>query len=107
MIYHITTREAWQDAAREGSCQPPSLAHEGFIHCSYRNQLAGTAARYFSGQAGLVLLHIDPGRIEGPLRFESTGTGDVFPHLYGPLNLDAVVQVTDFDPQDPEKSFDS
>jgi uncharacterized protein (DUF952 family) len=103
LIYHITTRKAWQTDLSEGDYRPPSLTSEGFIHCSFAQQIPATARRYFSGQSGLVLLEIDADRLNADLRIEPGGdTGDSFPHLYGPLNLDAVRQVTDFDPESPE-----
>jgi uncharacterized protein (DUF952 family) len=58
-VFHITTRDAWTAAAAEGTYTTPSLASEGFIHCSARDQVVDTANRLFRGQAGLVLLCID------------------------------------------------
>jgi uncharacterized protein (DUF952 family) len=103
LIYHITTRKAWQTAVSEGDYRPPSLTSEGFIHCSFAQQIPGTARRYFCGQSGLVLLGIDPDRLIAELHIEpGADTIDSFPHLYGPLNLDAVRQVMNFDPDSPE-----
>jgi uncharacterized protein (DUF952 family) len=99
LIYHITTVQAWENAMLEGGYQPSSLSLEGFIHCSYDHQLARTASRYYAGQHELVLLWIDPGLLAAELRVEGgTGDGERFPHIHGPLNLAAVVRVTNFDP---------
>lgn len=103
MIYHITTRQSWEAAQHCGAYRAASLETEGFIHCSFGRQVAHTARRYFAGQVGLVLLHIDETCLEAELRVEAgAGTQDLFPHLYGPLNLDAVVKVKELDPEDPK-----
>ena len=105
-ILHITTRKAWIDATRAGQYSPPSLEAEGFIHASTLKQVLPVAAQYYKGQSGLVLLEIDPKRLAPELKWEPpTGgplpgvpEGDAFPHIYGPINLDAVVQVLDMEP---------
>ena len=107
MICHITTRQAWETAVTEREYNrekspgyiPPSLSLEGFIHCSYPEQLIDTARRYFRGQSGLVVLWIDPARLTAELRVEETAThSGSFPHIYGSLNLEAVVKVTEYNP---------
>jgi uncharacterized protein (DUF952 family) len=107
LICHITTRSAWEAAAQAGpdkTAQPPvyrtpSLDADGFIHCSTPQQAADTGRRFFGGQTGLVLLWIDPALLTAELRIESASDGSGnFPHVYGPINLNAVVKVTDFDP---------
>ena len=70
----------------------PSLGEEGFIHCSTRAQVEATANRIFRGSGDLLLLEVDPDRLTAPLKWErATDVGDDFPHVYGPLNVDAVV----------------
>jgi uncharacterized protein (DUF952 family) len=91
-IYHITTRDAWQMAQGIGRYEAPSLATEGFIHCSYAHQVPETAVLYYQGQTGLLLLEIQPGCLSAPLKHEPSRQGQHFPHLYGALNLDAVVR---------------
>lgn len=99
MIVHITPRADWQQAQRAGVYRAESLEREGFIHCSTPAQVLATAERYYRGVAGLALLVIDPARLAARLVYEdSYGAGQVYPHLYGPLNLDAVVRVHDFPP---------
>ena len=90
VIFHITTAVAWEAALREGEYRPPSLASEGFIHCSRGRQLDGVLERFFEGQRGLIALEIDPDRVEAEVRYDGVD-GDAFPHIYGALNLDAVV----------------
>ncbi len=98
-IFHIAARAAWESAQAGGGYRGGSLAIEGFIHCCTAAQVAGVAARYYRGRAGLVLLRVDPGRLRAPVRWEAApGSGEAFPHAYGPLDLDAVTGVTPFDP---------
>jgi uncharacterized protein (DUF952 family) len=102
-LYHITTAHAWAMAQRAGSygesTRGLSLAEVGFIHCSYAHQVPRVADALYRGMSGLVLLVIDPGRLTAELRDEARdGPGERFPHVYGPLNLDAVVDVLPFEP---------
>jgi len=104
-ILHITTREAWNNAQRQGRYSAPSLMNEGFIHCSTRKQVLPVADKFYKGQAGLILLVINLARLSSDLKWEPPFEGappagvaakDTFPHIYGPINLDAVVRVIDF-----------
>jgi uncharacterized protein (DUF952 family) len=91
-ILHITTDAAWADAQRDGQLVAPSLAQEGFIHCSTEAQVVATADRIFRGSGDLLLLEVDPARLTAPLKWErATDVGEEFPHIYGPLNAEAVV----------------
>ncbi len=93
-IYHITTSEAWEAARPAGVYAPASLAREGFVHCSTREQVIGTADRLFAGQDGLVVLVIDPQRLAAAVRHEDLGgSGEAFPHVYGPIDVGAVRSV--------------
>ncbi len=107
MIYHITSRSAWAEAQKRGGYRAPSLESEGFIHCSTRDQLLSVANSIYSGQADLLVLSIDEGRLRDELRWEAPAHPQAreapptlgesrFPHLYGPLNLDAVDAVHEF-----------
>lgn len=104
MLFHITEQLAWQTAQSAGQYQSDSLEREGFIHFSTEAQVLKTADRFYKGQSGLVLLGIDPEQLEAPLRYDEVPGHGVFPHLYGVLNLNAVVQVWPFHPQ-PDGSF--
>lgn len=102
-IYHITHRAAWDQAQQAGMYRHESLASEGFIHASTAPQVAATGNRFYRGMAGLVILEIDSDRLQPDLRFETAHlpTGDEqFPHIYGPLNLEAVTSVRDFVPDE-------
>ena len=96
-IFHITARSAWERALTTGDYRPESLANEGFIHCSQFEQVVGTAQRYFAGHTDLVLLCIDPEAVNSEIRYEAGRDSTLFPHIYGSLNLEAVVQVIAFD----------
>ena len=92
-ILHITSESSWGQAVAEGEYRGDTLATQGFIHFCTTEQMAGVQDRYYRGQTGLLVLRIDPGRLSSPLKWETLpGSGEKFPHLYGPLNLDAVVE---------------
>jgi len=104
MILHITTNEAWQKAQQTGEYKAPSLNSEGFIHCSTLKQTIDTANIFFKGQKGLILLCIDENKLNSECKYEGPtggvqhdpGVGNLFPHVYGPINLSAVIKVIDF-----------
>jgi uncharacterized protein (DUF952 family) len=104
-IFHITTRQAWAQAQKAGRYEAPSLRTEGFVHCSTLAQVLGTANVLFRGVRDLVLLVIDEGAVASPIRYEppadqgQADRSERFPHLYGPLPLDAVREVIDFPPR--------
>jgi len=104
MIFHITTHDTWQQALNAGVYQADSLETEGFIHCSTVGQVIATANRFYHGQSDLLLLVIDPEKLEAGLLYEESEPGESFPHLYGSLNLDAVTQTIVF-PPNPDGSF--
>ena len=104
LLVHIARYEDWKKARETGEYRTPSLEQEGFIHCSTPFQVVGVANTMFHGEKGLVLLCLDPARLEAEVRYEDCyQTGQSFPHLYGPLNLDAVVDVLDFRPDSDGK----
>jgi uncharacterized protein (DUF952 family) len=94
LILHITTAGAWADARAAGEYRPDSLDAEGFVHCSLPTQVTHVADWFYRDIPDLVLLCIDPGRLTSPLRWEPSAdsfAGD-FPHVYGPITVDAVVR---------------
>jgi uncharacterized protein (DUF952 family) len=98
-IYHITTRVEWLKGMRQGEYRSATLEDEGFMHCSTLAQVAGSANKHFYRRGGLALLHIDPERVAAEIRTENLAGGEtLFPHIYGPLNLDAVISVEAFEP---------
>jgi sulfopyruvate decarboxylase subunit beta len=96
-ILHITRREQWGEARREGYYKGDTLGSQGFIHFSKPHQVEEIANFLFQGQKDLVLLLVDTSKVQAELRYETVGN-EVFPHLYGPLNTDAVIEVLDLVP---------
>ncbi len=93
-ILHATTREAWERAQRQGEFRGDTLTTEGFTHCCLSGQLSGVVSRYFQGQTELVVLRIASDNLKPALKWESPpGSDDIFPHVYGPINLDSVAGV--------------
>ena len=94
IIYHLATQEAWEEARASGEYEAPSLADEGFIHCSNDvPQMLRVAARLYGGRAGLRVLDVDVDKLQAPVKFEPSRSGEVYPHIYGKLDLDAVERV--------------
>ena len=94
LILHITTASEWKAAQAAGAYRAPSLTDEGFIHCSSPTQVTHVADWFYRDVDDLVLLCIDPDALTSELRWEPSGdafAGD-FPHVYGPIDLDAVAE---------------
>jgi uncharacterized protein (DUF952 family)/GNAT superfamily N-acetyltransferase len=115
MILHLLSREGWVEAQKVDQLVAPSLATEGFAHCSTEHQMVDVANKYYRGTSDMVLLIINPTKLTSPLKFEPPAHLDgspalphepLFPHIYGPINLDAVIEVIDF-PCDEEGYFTS
>jgi uncharacterized protein (DUF952 family) len=96
MIFHITDAATWatslSNGAHTGSTRGVDLAEEGYIHCSTAEQWPGVIERYYGEATGLLLLHIDESKLTSPFVYEQLpGMPEPFPHVYGPINVDAVV----------------
>ncbi len=99
LILHIAQRADWRRAQGQGSYRCASLEEEGFIHCSESGQLLIPANERFRGRQDLVLLVIEVGALRSELRWEDCyHSGMSFPHVYGPIGIDAVVDVLPFAP---------
>lgn len=93
MIYHVLQNDDWNEALARGSYEAASLATEGFIHASKASQVAGVLERYFKDKDDLVVLHIDEHKLTSPFTYEfSPSVNEEFPHIFGPMNLDAVLK---------------
>ncbi|MFZ1398344.1 MAG: DUF952 domain-containing protein [Candidatus Promineifilaceae bacterium] len=104
-ILHITTENEWQTAVAAGQYRADSLESEGFIHCSTIQQVLMPANQMYAGRSDLILLTIDPAKLTAKLVYEDCyETGHQFPHIYGPLNLDAVTGFVAF-PPNPDGTF--
>lgn len=94
-LYHLATAAEWAAYQAAGEAAPASLGTEGFVHCSWGRQVAGTVQRHFPGVTGLLALEVDPsalGEVE-LVEEDSYGSGQAFPHAYGPIPAAAVVAV--------------
>ena len=92
LVYKILTRDDWQEACRSGSyAGSQDDRRDGFIHLSAAHQIAATAQRHFRGIEGLVLLALDAASLGEALAWEPSRGGDLFPHFYGSLPIDAVL----------------
>jgi uncharacterized protein (DUF952 family) len=93
-IYKICSVAEWREAESVGMFRGSAVDHrDGFIHFSTAEQVAETARRHFAGEHDLVLVSVDPAALGERLRFEPSRGGALFPHLYGPLELAAVIRV--------------
>ncbi len=101
-ILHLCAPEEWQQARAAGEYRAASLESQGFIHCSRPDQIVDVANRYYRGMPRL-LLWIDPTRLRAEVRREAS-EGDIYPHIYGPINLEAVIAAVDYLP-DPDGTF--
>ncbi len=93
MIYHIATSEEWNMHLTNSAYEPNAFPKEGFIHCSTKEQVPGVLQRYYAGVKNLILLHIDESKLKALLKFEKATNGELFPHVFGPINKDAIVTV--------------
>jgi uncharacterized protein (DUF952 family) len=95
-IYKICPASAWREAERQGVFRGSADdRRDGFIHFSAASQVAGTAAKHFAGQIGLFLIAIDAAALGEALKWEPSRGGELFPHLYGELDIGAVTNILD------------
>ncbi len=93
-IYHIVNPIWWETFLNKNYYESETLTEENFIHLSTLEQVNGTLANYFKGSKRLFLLHIDASKLTSNLVYEDLfDTGIAFPHLYGRLNKDAIIEV--------------
>jgi len=104
MILHICKKSAWNQAQEAGEYRGDTLESEGFIHCSTSEQVTEVADSLFKGVQDLLLLVIDESKVVSVIKFEDSGNGNMYPHIYGPLNLDAITKTVDF-PPNPNGNF--
>ncbi len=96
VIFHIAKSLQWEEAKELQFYRGDTLDSEGFIHCSTLSQTTRTANKFFVGQTGLLLLWIESEKVQAEVKFEAAA-GDFYPHIYGPLNVDAVLKVIEFE----------
>jgi len=96
MIYHVVSKANWQAALEQGYYEAPSLATEGFIHLSKKEQVSGVLDRYYKAVPDLLLLHVDESKLTAILKYENApSVNEDFPHLFGRLNIDAVIETSE------------
>ena len=109
-LVHLCSTGEWDQARSAGELRPDSLGEVGFVHLSAQHQVHLPANRLFVGRVDLVLLYLDPDRLGAPVRWEPGVPSDpaamLFPHLYGALPVDAVVDVRSYVPG-PDGRFES
>ena len=109
MILHITSKQEWLEAQQRGEYLAPSLDTEGFIHCSTEKQVLHVANAFYAGRTDLVLLKLDEAKLMPELKWEPPAPGisesDSFPHIFGPINLNAIASVLDFEPDPATGTF--
>jgi len=99
IILHITKRLEWENAQKMAYYEAESLRTQGFIHCSTPDQIIEVANFLFREQTDLVLLYIDTDKLISQVRYENLeNSNPLYPHIYGPLNLEAVIEARDFQP---------
>lgn len=92
LIFHVTTEEYFQDHKVNNRYQPESLDSKGFIHCSKGTQIEATANRIFPDRDEILLLIIDISTLSSDVKYDmDEQTGEKYPHIYGPLNIDAIM----------------
>lgn len=118
MIYHITTPEAWKQAQVEGIYTAASLENEGFIHCSTAEQVTPVANAFYADVKQLLLLCVEENKLQAAVKWEApvhidddnppeNSQTQVFPHIYGKINLDAVHKVISMKKRDGEIPYHS
>ncbi len=100
-ILHLITDQDWASARNGLDWRPPSLEAEGFIHCSEDwNQVRGVVRRLYPGRTDMLVLEVETGQLQAQVVREPSRSGEIYPHIYGPLNLDAVAAVWQVRPDD-------
>ena len=91
-IFHITDRSTWLTAKKGILYQGDTLPKEGFIHCCFFEQIDGVLDTWFKGKDDLVIVEVDPGKLMSLIKYENLEGGtENFPHVYGPIDMDAVI----------------
>ncbi|MVM32231.1 DUF952 domain-containing protein [Spirosoma sp. HMF4905] len=93
LIYHIVSAADWASQEDSPNYEAVSLQSEGFIHLSQKEQVGATLSRYYTNVPDLLLLHVDTSKLTHDLKYELATNNELFPHLYGPLNKDAVIEI--------------
>jgi uncharacterized protein (DUF952 family) len=93
LIYHIVLPEVWEKVKDEKFYEAESFKSEGFIHCSFREQVETVLQRYYKGVEKILLLEIEPQKLTSKLVEEPSTGGEIYPHIYGKINRGAIVGI--------------
>lgn len=93
LVYHIVTPEVWEEFRTKDFYEAASLATEGFIHCSFAEQLEGVLQRYYSGLEKVLIMTIEPEKLTSELVNEPSTNDEIYPHIYGKINREAIVGI--------------
>jgi len=93
MIFHITTNSCWQKWNENVYFESPTLENDGFLHCCTNEQLDYVLKEYFLGQKDIIVLQIDEKLLEPELLYELSDGDQYFPHIYGKLNKNSIVNI--------------
>lgn len=92
-IYHIVTPEVWDNYKNENEYEAESLTTEGFIHCSFAEQLEGVLQRYYANEKKVLILTIEPEKLTAELVNEPSTNNEIYPHIYGKINKSAIINI--------------
>lgn len=93
IIYHIVLPEIWEKFKDENFYEADSLHSEGFIHCSFAEQIEGVLQRYYKGIAKIVILTIESEKLTSKLLNETSTNNEIYPHIYGKINREAIINI--------------
>ncbi|HRH40425.1 MAG TPA: DUF952 domain-containing protein [Pyrinomonadaceae bacterium] len=96
-IYHIVLPEIWATFNEKDFYEAESLQTEGFIHCSFAEQIEGVLGRYYQGVEKVLILTIDSEKLTSKLVNEPSTNNEIYPHIYGQINRDAIVEIEEKD----------
>ncbi|WP_439022470.1 DUF952 domain-containing protein [Bacillus thuringiensis] len=96
MITKVITKKNWEIAKINGEINEVSLKEEGFIHCSSLEQALNVAEKYFIHEEDVLLLTIDPSLVKAEIKYDLASNGQEYPHVYGVINVEAIVEVISF-----------
>ncbi|PGK38531.1 hypothetical protein CN907_14550 [Bacillus anthracis] len=102
MVTKVITKRNWEIAKINGEINEVSLKEEGFIHCSFLEQALKVAEKYFIHEEDVLLLTIDPSLVKAEIKYELASNGQEYPHVYGVINIESIVNVTTFIKEDGE-----
>ena len=92
LIFHVVKKEDWKEYKKDSRYHPESLDTNGFIHCSSGRDIESITNSLYKGEDGVLLIIINTTLVEPEIRYENSGNSNIkYPHIYGPLNMDAVI----------------